>query len=154
MSRWPPVTEATRGRIVALAQAGRSRNSIARELDVSGATVTDVCARAGLTFDRGATEAATRAARADAQARRNALIPALLDDVELARAHLRDVATPADLHDCARAVSQLCLAHVRLVQADQLANAAELGAGEVDRWIAFVTSKGASDGAGTSGDAA
>lgn len=50
--------------------AGLGRNDIAREVGVAGATVSKVCEKAGILFDRRATEQATRAAAVDAKKRR------------------------------------------------------------------------------------
>jgi hypothetical protein len=59
-----------RDHIVELAMAGMGRNEIAREVGVSGGTVSKVCDKAGILFDRRATELATRAQAVDAKKRR------------------------------------------------------------------------------------
>ena len=143
------ITETTRGRILALARDGRGRNEICRELGVSHGVVSDLCRAAGMSFDRVPREVA-QAARADAQTRRSRLILALLGDVELARAHMRDAVNSRGLHDCARAVAQLCAAHAHLVRADRLANDASVDTSAVDGWISWIAggtiTKGADDG--------
>lgn len=79
------LTDADRATILALHAAGKSRNDIAREVQRSGSTVTKVVHQAGLTFDRTATEAATRARRADFRAVRAELSEKLLNDALLLR---------------------------------------------------------------------
>lgn len=74
-----PIAPEVRERIIELHGRGMTRNAIAAELDVSGATVTKVCVAAGLSFNRTATKAATEAVSADAARRRAALSARLLD---------------------------------------------------------------------------
>lgn len=70
MPRNAPIDDETRQRILALHGEGRTRNDIARETGVSGATVTKVVKAAGRSFDRTATKAATEARQADLAERR------------------------------------------------------------------------------------
>ncbi|MEE1814223.1 hypothetical protein PUR59_04205 [Streptomyces sp. SP18ES09] len=59
---------------------GLSRNEIARRMERSGRTISIIAARLQLSFDRGATEAATRARMADLAEKRSVLAEALTDD--------------------------------------------------------------------------
>lgn len=69
-----PVTDQTKADVRRLHAEGLSRNAIARQLERSPRTVSVICEEAGLTFDRTATAVATEAAKADARARRVALV--------------------------------------------------------------------------------
>lgn len=86
--RGRPVDASTRARVLDLHAAGRSRNAIARELNLSGSTVSRIVAEAGRSFDRTETRAATVAAVDDARARRARLAADLLADAERLRAQL------------------------------------------------------------------
>jgi hypothetical protein len=55
---------------------------VAREFSVSGETVTRICAEAGLTFDRSATEAAVRARSIDLAAERTALVQQMVAEAQ------------------------------------------------------------------------
>lgn len=70
MANGKPVTPADETRIRDLHNQGCSRNQIAADLGRSGSTISAVCKRLGLVFDRAPQlEEATRAATADIQAR-------------------------------------------------------------------------------------
>ncbi|MEE2041264.1 hypothetical protein Q8791_28970 [Nocardiopsis sp. CT-R113] len=93
--RGRPVDPATRARARELHAQGWTRNRIARELDMSGSTVSGIIHAAGKSFDRKATEAATEArvadtaaTRAELAARRAQLSTELLGDAEKLRALL------------------------------------------------------------------
>ncbi|MFJ4847552.1 helix-turn-helix domain-containing protein [Streptomyces sp. NPDC088733] len=75
-----PLPEEERDQIRALHAAGLGRNEIARQLGRSGRTITVVAHDMGLTFDRAATEAATKARMADLAEKRTILAEALTDD--------------------------------------------------------------------------
>jgi hypothetical protein len=68
--------------IRALAAAGKSRNDIARELNISAGSVTAIAKEIGVSFDRSATATAVRARSIDCKARRLALSERLLDEAE------------------------------------------------------------------------
>ncbi|WP_293785020.1 helix-turn-helix domain-containing protein [uncultured Aeromicrobium sp.] len=70
MPRTDPISDETRERILALHAEGRTRNDIARDVGVSGSTVTKVVKAAGRSFDRAATKAATEARKVDLAERR------------------------------------------------------------------------------------
>lgn len=74
------VTDEDRDAIRALHAEGCSRNEIARRLNRSGRTISVHAATLGLTFDRAATEEATRARMADLAEKRTILAEALVDD--------------------------------------------------------------------------
>lgn len=84
----PSITEAQRQQILDLHAAGTSRNDIARQVGVSGSTVTKTVTDAGGTFDRTATTAATEARKADAAALRAQLELDYLEDAQRLRAQL------------------------------------------------------------------
>nr|WP_302475382.1 helix-turn-helix domain-containing protein [Nocardiopsis sp. HUAS JQ3] len=93
--RGRPVDPATRARARELHAQGWKRNAIARELGMSGSTVSGIIHAAGKSFDRTATEAATEARVADTAAtraelaeRRARLSAELLGDAEKLRALL------------------------------------------------------------------
>ncbi len=67
---------------------GFGRNEIARRIHRSGRTVSKLAEEMGLSFDRGPTEVATEARKADGRARRAALALALLEDAERMRKQL------------------------------------------------------------------
>lgn len=77
-----PMNPETRKRARELFDAGQSRNAIARELDLDPATVTRWAKAEGLEFDRGATEAATRAHTIDLAAGRTRLAEKMLSAAE------------------------------------------------------------------------
>jgi predicted transcriptional regulator len=88
-------------RIVSLARDGMPRNEIARTLAVSPAAVSKHTAAAGITFDRSATEAATKAAAIDSAALRLQLANDLIADLAEARKRLRS-RTAASMSEEAR----------------------------------------------------
>ncbi|MFI8104716.1 helix-turn-helix domain-containing protein [Streptomyces sp. NPDC086023] len=69
-----PVTDADREQVRALHADGHGRNEIARRIGRGPRTVSVIAEQLGLSFDRTATEQATRARVADTKARRAALI--------------------------------------------------------------------------------
>ncbi|NNJ04159.1 helix-turn-helix domain-containing protein [Streptomyces sp. PKU-MA01144] len=75
-----PVTDQTRADIRRLHAEGCGRNEIARRLTRSPRTISVEAAAMGLTFDRTATEEATRARVADLAEKRAILADALTDD--------------------------------------------------------------------------
>ncbi|MFF3622344.1 helix-turn-helix domain-containing protein [Streptomyces sp. NPDC002467] len=69
-----PVTDADREQVRALHAQGLGRNEIARRLNRGSRTISVIAEELGLTFDRTATAVATEARKADARARRVALV--------------------------------------------------------------------------------
>ncbi|MFJ9645002.1 helix-turn-helix domain-containing protein [Streptomyces sp. NPDC101206] len=69
-----PVTDAERARVRELHAQGLGRNAIAREIGRGTRTVSVIADGLGLDFDRSRTAVATEARKADARARRVALI--------------------------------------------------------------------------------
>lgn len=76
------VTQDDRDRVAALHAAGKGRNEIARALDVSAGTVTNIARALGLSFDRSETAAATAAKVVDLKARRAAIQARLIARAE------------------------------------------------------------------------
>lgn len=83
-----PLTETEIARIHEMHAAGAARNDIAKDLGRSGDTITRYCKKAGLSFDRTATMAATKAKKADAAALRAQLELDYLDDAQRLRKQL------------------------------------------------------------------
>lgn len=77
-----PVTDEEREQVRALHAEGHGRNEIARRIGRSQRTISLLAAAMHLTFDRTATEEATRARRADLAERRVILAEALQSDAE------------------------------------------------------------------------
>jgi hypothetical protein len=78
----PRITEQKRQEIRDLHAQGLPRNEIARRAGVSNDSVSKICAAAGLTFDRTATETATKAKQADNKQRRADITSRLYGRVE------------------------------------------------------------------------
>lgn len=86
-----PVTDKIRARVIELGRTGEwSRNAIAKDVGLSGATVSKICreAQPPVTFDRSAIRAATEAKVFDAKARRARLAEGVLDDADEIRKRL------------------------------------------------------------------
>ncbi|MFF9910628.1 helix-turn-helix domain-containing protein [Streptomyces sp. NPDC013457] len=75
-----PVTDQTRDDVRRLHAQGLGRNEIARQLKRGPRTISVLAAEMGLSFDRTATEEATRARMADLAEKRSILADALVDD--------------------------------------------------------------------------
>lgn len=75
-----PVTEEDEEQVRLLHAEGLSRNEIARRMKRSGRTITVIAQDLGLSFDRTATEEATRARSADLAEKRTILAEALIED--------------------------------------------------------------------------
>jgi len=88
MPRGRPVDNHQRARVRELHKQGLSRNEIARLLEMSSSTVSNIARDAGLSFDRTKTEQATAAKVADAKARRAELAELLIDDAHRLRQRL------------------------------------------------------------------
>lgn len=86
-----PIDPGKRDRIVELAQSGMGRNQIARELGVAAATVSNVCDKAGVLFDRKGTEQATRAKVLDAKKKRAELLDQQLQIAWITQQRMLDV---------------------------------------------------------------
>lgn len=87
-----PVTDDDRDAIRRLHAQGLGRNEIARQIQRSSRTVSVLADEMGLTFDRTRTAVATEARKADAAARRAAIIEGLYDVAEDELAYLRQTA--------------------------------------------------------------
>lgn len=94
-----PLSQGLVDRIVDLARGGAPRNQIARAMGVSPGSVTKYSERAGISFDRRRTAAATAAAKVDSEARRQSLGADLLSDLEAARRDLAAADKPTTLKD-------------------------------------------------------
>lgn len=113
-----PTPDEQRAEVVELARTGLGRNEVSRRTGIPATTVSRIAAEAGVSFDRSATATATEARIIDAKARRTVLSLDLLDDLAEARARLHRTTEARDFVDCARAISLLTNAHVRLVAVD------------------------------------
>lgn len=115
-----PIDDETKAKILELAREGtRSRAEIARTFSVSTTTVARFCGAVGITFDRAATDAATKARLRDLASRRAVLAGDLLDDVAEARARLHAAEGEREFGLMARAVRDLADAHTRIVAVDR-----------------------------------
>ncbi|TAK89315.1 MAG: hypothetical protein EPO06_11660 [Burkholderiaceae bacterium] len=101
----PRIDDATRQRVLDLAEQGVSRNQIARDLQISAGSVTNIIRAAGKTnaFDRSRTENATRARVVDLAARRASIAETMLDLADRFAARAREsytvyLATKDDVH--------------------------------------------------------
>jgi hypothetical protein len=112
--RTGPINPATRTEVVELARGGKARNDIARQVGIGAASVTRICAAAGVSFDRAAVVQATVAKQADQAARRTRLAGILLDDLEGARSWLTQAEDSRALRDAASAIRSLADAHAKL----------------------------------------
>lgn len=74
MARTDPIPEEIRAAVVRLHSQGKGCNQIARELKIAAASVSKIARRAGLAFDRTATELATRARTIDLAEMRTTLL--------------------------------------------------------------------------------
>jgi len=84
MAQGRPVEPDVRARIIELAEAGMSRNAVAREVRVSPSTVSKVASECEppLVFDRSMSASAVAAHQADAKARRAAIQDLLISKAE------------------------------------------------------------------------
>lgn len=78
MARGRPVDDEIRERVREAIRAGDPRNTIARAFGLSGSTVSSIAKRAGLSFDRSAVAAATKARSVDLAAGRTRLAEKML----------------------------------------------------------------------------
>jgi len=65
VARGRPVEAETRAEAIRLCREGKTRNAIARELNLGAATITKIVSDAGLSFDRTKTEKAVKARSVD-----------------------------------------------------------------------------------------
>jgi transposase-like protein len=109
-----PLSDAKRQQVIDLAKTGRGRNEIAREVGVSGRTVSVIADKEGLSFDRSQTVQATEARKVDAKARRTTLSLDMLGDLETARLRIIEAATARDFQLTAQGLDALTRAYVNL----------------------------------------
>ncbi len=140
------VTEADRAYIAKLHADGLGRNEIAAKAGFSAGTITAVCKRLGLNFDRTATATATAARQIDAKARRGAIADRLYARVEAQLARLEEQwyafpvildrgeggGTYTDEHEVRHPPAQDERAHAGAIST-YLASAAKLEALDADR---------------------
>lgn len=112
------LSDATRQEIVDLIKAGGGRNEVAREVGVSGRTVSVVAEKAGLTFDRTQTRKATEARLVDAKARRATLGLEMLGDLEEARLRLAEATGARDFQLTAQGLDALTRAYSNMLKLD------------------------------------
>lgn len=111
----PRIGEETRGKVIELARSGLARNEVARQAGIGQASVSRICAEAGVTFARTQTRQATEAKRVDLHAARVQRAGDLLDDLQSARGWLTVAEDARELRDAAQAIKSLAEAHARLV---------------------------------------
>lgn len=88
-----PITDEQRQQVLRLHSNGEGRNQIAATVGISAGSVTKICHDAGLSFDRAATEQATKSRKADLAARRAELELNLVSDAARLREQLWQPAT-------------------------------------------------------------
>lgn len=136
MTAAAPVSDEARRRVLDLHAQGVGRNDIARQTGLGAGTVTAIIQRAGLSFDRTATRAATKARQDDLADKRSRAMVGMYDQSlailrRLAAPEFRTVlrgemgveetrtlefVPPRDLRDLSDAASRLALAAARLEQ--------------------------------------
>ncbi|WIV43055.1 helix-turn-helix domain-containing protein [Glutamicibacter nicotianae] len=113
-----PIDEARRNQIVKLAQAGKSRNDIAKEIGCSPSTVTRWAHRAGIEFDRSATQAATEARKMDLKALRNEAALRTIRRVLDLDDRFKDATDSKTLRDLAASLRDASSAHFNVSRLD------------------------------------
>lgn len=78
MAQGRPVEDKTRKKVLALFDQGMTRNAIAREVKLSGSTVTRICRESGREFDPTKTELAQRARSVELAEARQLLIQKMM----------------------------------------------------------------------------
>jgi hypothetical protein len=111
-----PLSDDKRSRVVELVRGGMGRNAVAKEVGISGRTVSIIAAKEGLSFDREASAKATEARKEDAKARRSTLGVAMLGDLEEARLRLAKTETARDFQATAQGMDALTRAYTALVK--------------------------------------
>jgi len=152
-----PLSEEQRAAVLEAArQPGATRNGIVRLTGVSAGAVTTICAEAGVSFDRAATETAVRARAVDLRAARLGLATELLDDVAVARGRMHAAEDNRAFLEAARAVAALSGTHVRLVAVDRGDDAgidtARSMLGRLATAIGVTVAEAADEGAGHADD--
>lgn len=99
LGRGYPVDPETRSRVLNLYRAGSSRNAIAREIGISGSTVSSIVVADGGTFDRTQTALAIEARRIDMAVERAEIARMLL---VRGREALEAMDQPATVHNWSR----------------------------------------------------
>ncbi|MEX0706262.1 MAG: helix-turn-helix domain-containing protein, partial [Nitriliruptoraceae bacterium] len=146
-----PLGDDERRHIQDLIRSGKARNEIAREVGRSPGTVSNIASAAGLSFDRTATRAATRAKQDDNRSRRSELEGLLIEDAHRLRKQLW---LPARVFDFTkdgeyvehehpeptfgdkRAISQSLNALVKSsAELAKLNETGDDGGADVDRWL-------------------
>ena len=89
----PAITDEQRQQVLRLHRNGEGRNAIAATVGISAGSVTKICHDAGLSFDRAATEQATKSRKADLAARRAELELHFVQDAARLREQLWQPAT-------------------------------------------------------------
>ncbi|MER7363590.1 hypothetical protein [Nonomuraea wenchangensis] len=116
----PRLPDAKRAAILDDIRAGKPRNQIAREHEVSPSTVSKIAEENGVTnaFDRAQTENATKAALADNKARRVLLSSQALDDAGVMRLKALESDSGRDARDFATAYGIFIDKHAVLERLD------------------------------------
>lgn len=131
-----PITDEDRRHVLDLHAQGVGRNDIVRRLGIAAGSVTKIVQDAGLSFDRAATRAATKARQDDLADKRTTAMIGMYDQSLAILARLRapefrtivraeagaeetrtlSFVPPRDLRDLSDAASRLALAAARLEQ--------------------------------------
>jgi hypothetical protein len=132
------LTDRQRDKVAELVRNGRGRNEIAREVGISGRTVSIIAQKAGLTFDRTQTIQATEARSADARARRTVLGLSMLGDLEDGRLRLAQSTSARDFQLTAQGLDALTRAYVNLLKLEPDDNGMEVARGMVNGILAAI----------------
>lgn len=132
MPRPEPISAEQRAAVLAAARRpGATRNGVARETGVSPSSVSRICKRAGVTFDRvEQTELATAVRAAEQRADRVEVAAGLLADVDRGRQLLAAAENPRQWLDYAKGVQALAQAHARLAEVEHRTKSPEDSAAE------------------------
>ncbi|KJQ54154.1 helix-turn-helix domain-containing protein [Microbacterium sp. SA39] len=105
-----PITAEQRDRVAQLAREGMTRNAIAKEIGISTSTVSKYAHRAGISFNRSKTAAATAAVQIDNAARREALASKILTKLDTAVEAIDVTKASAGARDMAHIMRSLAAA--------------------------------------------
>lgn len=131
----PRISDETRAAIIDDVKAGKARNEIARDRDVSAGSVTNIAHAAGLSFDRSATRNATSASVADSASRRAALAERLIVLAELSMEQTIRELRKASSRDAATVMGIAIDKHRALIDMDRDPE----GLTAVDAWLRSLT---------------
>lgn len=114
-----PLTEEQRQTIVTMALAGTPRNEIARTIPCSPGTVSRWALKAGVQFDRSATETATHAKQVDQRAKRVDLSIGYLENIARFNKMLLTAESGREISWISQGISNLNRSMVEILKVDE-----------------------------------